>query len=63
VKKKNESASAETSGGAKSISQQIVLPGGGDLWVPRPGGSPLPKSALESLESKFRRAMSSFFSK
>ncbi|KAK1687252.1 hypothetical protein QYE76_048100 [Lolium multiflorum] len=63
VKKKNESASAETSGGAKSISQQIVLPGGGDLWVPKPGGSPLPKSALESLESKFRRAMSSFFSK
>jgi hypothetical protein len=61
VKKKNESLSAETSDSDKSMSQQIMLPGGGDLWVPGPGGSLLPKSALQSLE--FRRAMSSFLSK
>lgn len=57
VKKKNE-ATVETNDGDKSISQPIKLPSRRDLWVP--GGSSLPKSALNSLE--FRRAMSSFLS-
>lgn len=59
VKKKNEALPAETSDGDKSISPQVMLPGRGDLWFP--GGSPLPKSALGSLE--FRRAMSSLLPK
>lgn len=54
VKRKKEAPSAETSNNGKSISQQVVLPHRGGLWVPE--GSRFPESALKSLD--FRRAMS-----